>query len=408
MGANQPGVQGLRAGEDGGANDSLLPREKTSIVAVGVGGLFLLASLYTLHLARDILMPIVLAGVLYLILSPVSQALRGLRLPTAVVAALLVIGLVATLAASIYSLADPAAHWLSRAPELAQRIDSKLDAIKRPVQEMKQASEQVEKMASVPDRRSAPKVAVEGPGLSEALFAGARELIWKAGVTIVLLYFLLASGEMFREKLIRVMPTFRDKRRAILLTRDVQQRVSTYLLTISSINAGFGIVIGFGCWLIGMPNPILWGAMAMVLNFVPYVGLAVGTAVLGLVGLVSFDSASQALLPPALYVGVNALEAQIVTPSLLGRRLMLNPVVIFLSVVFWGWLWGVIGALIAVPVLVTVKAICDHFDRLAPLAEFLAGRGPMDAFTPIEQTGPDRRRMPGAPGRATGTAWPRQ
>ncbi|HJS33824.1 MAG TPA: AI-2E family transporter, partial [Alphaproteobacteria bacterium] len=374
IGASHPVAEALSADEGGAAIGSPSPNEKTSIVSIGVGGLFFLASLYTLHFARDILIPIVLAGVLYLVLSPISQVLRGLRLPAAVVAALLVFVFAASLAAGVYSLAGPAAHWLSRAPELAQRIDSKLDAIKRPVQEVKQASEQVEKMASVADRQAAPRVMVERPGLSETLFAGARNLIWKAGVTIVLLYFLLATGEMFREKFIRVMPTFRDKRRAVLLTRDVQQRVSTYLLTIASINGGFGMVIGLGCWLIGMPNPLLWGAMAMVLNFVPYVGLAVGAAVLALVGLVSFDSASQALLPPALYVGVNALEAQFVTPSLLGRRLMLNPVVIFLSVVFWGWLWGVVGALIAVPVLVTIKAISDHFDRLAPLAEFLAGR----------------------------------
>lgn len=179
---------------------------------------------------------------------------------------------------------------------------------------------------------------------------------------------------MFKEKLVRVMPSLEDKKQAIRIARQIERDVSGYLFTITMINAGLGVAIGLGLYVIGMPNALMWGVLAMLLNYVPYLGAACGIVAVAVAALISFDSYSQALIAPAIYVGANILESQFVTPTILGRRLTLNPVIIFISVGFWGWIWGVPGALMAVPLLIAFKVVCDHTERLAAIGEFLSGR----------------------------------
>ena len=191
----------------------------------------------------------------------------------------------------------------------------------------------------------------------------------------MLLLFLLASGTMFYEKMIGVLPTFSDKKRALTIAYDVEREVSHYLLTITMINMGFGLFIAVAMSIIGMPNPVLWGvAGAALLNFVPYIGAVAGIVMVGLVSLISFDAISYAVIPPLIYTLAAVLEGQFITPILLGRRLELNPVAIFIFVALWGWAWGIVGAIIAVPLLVAVKVFCDHFDGLTSFGEFLSGR----------------------------------
>jgi predicted PurR-regulated permease PerM len=170
------------------------------------------------------------------------------------------------------------------------------------------------------------------------------------------------------------MPTFGDKRRAIAITGDIQRQTSRYLLTITLINAGLGVAQGIAMYFVGLPNPLLWGVMAFVLNFIPYVGALLGAGVVGLVALISFDSMTHAAVAPLVYLALTAVEGQVVTPSVLGRSLVLNPLVIFVAVMFWGWLWGVPGALMAVPLLVVLKAICDNVESWGALGEFIGGR----------------------------------
>jgi predicted PurR-regulated permease PerM len=211
--------------------------------------------------------------------------------------------------------------------------------------------------------------------IKEALFGGTTAFVSEAIVVMVLLYFLLASGDLFLRKLIKVLPTFKDKKRAVEIAREMERNISTYLFTVTLINVGVGVAVGVGVGLLGMPNPVLWGVLAFVLTYIPYLGAIVGIGILGLAALLVFDDVGQALAVPAVYMVVSFLEGNFVTPLVLGRRLTLNPVVIFVGLLFWFFLWGIPGALLAVPILAVFKIVCDHVDTLAPIGEFF---GPAD------------------------------
>jgi predicted PurR-regulated permease PerM len=178
---------------------------------------------------------------------------------------------------------------------------------------------------------------------------------------------------MFYEKMIGILPTFRDKKRALTIAYDVEKEVSQYLLTITFINLMFGVYVAAAMAAVAMPNPILWGVAAALLNYIPYIGALAGIAMVSVVALISFDSLTYALIPPLLYLAGAMLEGQVITPIFLGRRLELNSVAIFIFVALWSWLWGIVGAIIAVPLLVSIKVFCDHFERLAAFGEFLSG-----------------------------------
>jgi len=187
-----------------------------------------------------------------------------------------------------------------------------------------------------------------------------------------LVYLLLASGDLFLQKLVRVMPTLSDKKRAVEVSHEIQQNISNYLFSVSLINIGLGIVVSGGLYFMGVPNAAMWGMLVAVLNFVPYFGPVAGVILLATVGLLTFDTLWQGLLPPAWYLVLHLLEANLITPVLLGRRFTLNPVVIFISLIFWIWLWGVPGALLSVPILVSIKAVCDRVPAMSPVSELLS------------------------------------
>ena len=203
--------------------------------------------------------------------------------------------------------------------------------------------------------------------IAGALLSSTQSVLAGAVVMLILLYFLLASGDLFLRKLVRVLPKLSDKKRAIEIARQTERHVSTYLATVTLINMGLGLAVALAMKLVGMPNPVLWGVTAGLLNYIPYLGPIVTAGVLTLVAVLSFDELGRALIVPALYMVINGLEGYLVTPTLLGRRLTLNPVVIFTGLIFWGWLWGIPGALLAVPILATFKIFCDHIPPLAPI-----------------------------------------
>ena len=215
------------------------------------------------------------------------------------------------------------------------------------------------------------EVVVRGPRMSERLFGTTQSLVTGALETLVLLYFLLASGDLFLQKLIKVLPLLKDKKKAVTIARETESSISSYLVTVALVNAGLGIVVAVTMRLIGMPNPILWGTLAALAEFVPYLGATVMLVVLTLAGLVAFPRAGHEFLVPGSYLAINLIQANFVTPTVLGRRLTLNPVAILIGLVLWWWLWGVAGAFIAVPLLATFKIFCDHIESLAPVGEFL-------------------------------------
>jgi predicted PurR-regulated permease PerM len=169
-----------------------------------------------------------------------------------------------------------------------------------------------------------------------------------------------------------VLPRFEDKKRAVEISREMEADISTYLITFTLLSIGEGTAVGLAMYFIGMPNPLLWGVMAAALNFIPYVGSLVGIVVLTLVALLSFEDAGRILMVPGAYLIIDITEGYFVTPYVLSKRLTLNPVVLFLWVVFWGWLWGVAGALMAVPLLASLKIVCDHNKALEPIGEVIS------------------------------------
>jgi predicted PurR-regulated permease PerM len=163
-----------------------------------------------------------------------------------------------------------------------------------------------------------------------------------------------------------------DKKRAVEISHEIQQNISNYLFSVCLINMGLGLIVSIGLYFMGVPNAVIWGILAAVLNFIPYFGPVAGVTLLAAVGLLTFDTAWKGLLPPAWYLLLHLLESNLITPVLLGRRFTLNPVVIFVSLIFWTWLWGVPGALLSVPILVSVKVICDRVPAMSSVSELLS------------------------------------
>ena len=338
-------------------------------------GLLTLAIFYTLYFASALFIPIALALLLNLLLAPAVRGLRKhLHLPHGVGAGLVLVLLLATVAVSFYGLSGPATRWLAELPVAMVNVEQKLETLRRPVEEVQQAADKVADMATpdeAPGEEEPVPVALQGPGLAQMFLGGAMSLAAGLVIIVALLFFLLASGDTLLRQAVSIAPRLRDKKRMVEIMRDVEDDISYYLLTVSIINAGLGCTVGIAMYLIGMPNPILWGVMAAFLNFVPFLGAVVGISIVGLVAILTFEALSLIVLPPLAYLVLTTLEAQFVTPALLARRLTLNPVAVFLALIAWTWLWGIAGALMAVPLLAVFKICCDHIEPLNPVGTLL-------------------------------------
>ena len=342
--------------------------------SVALTGLFVLAVFYTAYYARSLVVPVILAVMLDFLFSPLVRRLKRARVPPALSGAVVVLGLVATLSVSIYGLSGPAAVWMARAPESMRVIESRLERLRRPMERVTRTADQVEKLTEVTQgapERGVVTVQVKDRSVSQMLFGGTQDLLGSAITVFVLLYFLLAAGDMFLTKVIRVLPKLQDKKRAVQIARDTEDQISAYLITTTAINLVFGVVVGGAMHLLGVPNAVLWGALAAITNYIPYLGAMAMLVVLSVVAVLHFDDPGSALLVPASFLALNLVESALISPLLVGRKLTLNPVVVFLGVLLWGWLWGFMGALLAVPILATFKIVCDHVEGLAPVAEFL-------------------------------------
>ncbi len=345
-------------------------RDRVEIRSIAITGLFLLAVLYTIYFSRAFLLPIVLAVLLDFLLSPIIRTLKRARIPEPLGAAVVILTLLGAVGAGGYSLADPARAWMAKAPESISRVQSRLREIRRPVDQVTRTAEQVEAATQV-GKGGPQEVVVRPPRLSERLFGTTQTLLTGAMETIILLFFLLASGDLFLQKLIKVLPLLKDKKKAVAIARETEASISTYLFTVAIVNLGLGVVVTGVMLLIKMPNAVLWGSLAALAEFIPYVGAAGMLGLLTMAGLVVFPGIGHALLVPGAYLAVNLIQANFISPSVLGRRLTLNPVAILVGLVFWWWIWGVGGAFIAVPLLATLKIFCDHIESLAPIGEFL-------------------------------------
>ncbi|MEO8090520.1 MAG: AI-2E family transporter [Gemmatimonadales bacterium] len=330
-----------------------------------------LAVLYTLKLAAAFFLPIVLAILLNLLLSPSVRWLRNrLRMPVPLGAGIVIVVLLSLVGYGAAQLAPAASAWVARAPESIATLKRRVQPLRRPMEQVNKAAEQVEQATDM-DKKT-PEVEIKGPGLTQQVFGGTTALLGSAMVVIFLTYFLLASGELFLQKLVGVLPQLKDKKTAVRIVRETEAQVSVYLVVTTLINLGVGVATGAALALVGMPNAVLWGVIAAVLNFVPYVGGLVNTVILALAAFLSFDDVGRALMVPFVFTVINILEGNLITPWILGRRMRLNTVAVFVGLIFWWYLWGVTGAILAVPMMASIKIACDHIGPLAPISEFLA------------------------------------
>jgi predicted PurR-regulated permease PerM len=337
-----------------------------------LGGIFALSVFATLYLASPIILPVVLAFVLKLLLQPAVRLLQRVHLPRPVGALLTVLlawharGCCRRLVSASGGLGDEVARGhtsLGSAPRSS-----------------KKSHPGVAKGHST-GRGSRGQSCTEGStiavrpdlGLSGALFTGTREVLGGLFTTVLVLYFLLVAGDIFLRRAVEILPTFSNKRQAVDISQQVEEDISASLVTITAMNAAVGVATAVAMYLCGLGDPLLWGAAAFLLNYIPILGPLLGIVIFLLAGMLSFDSLWWALLPPALYFGIHLLEGETLTPMLLARRFTLNPVLVILSLVFWFWMWGVPGAILAVPLLAFLKIICDRLRPLKALGHFLEG-----------------------------------
>ena len=358
-----------RAGERRGPLP--LPRNFQTFLLLGI---FTMLLFYTLYFTGEVVLPVIFAFILYLVLQPAMRVFLRLHLPKAIAAIFVIVILFGALGALGFMLSSPAASWVAKAPSSLSQLESRLFFIKQPIAQLQNATKQVEKIAE-PANTEGLNVTVAGPGLGSFLLSGTRSLLVGLGTTIILLFFLLLSGDLFLRRFVEILPTLSNKKQVVEITREIERNISGYLATISLMNLLVGIATGLMTYLVGMSDPVLWGAMAFTLNFIPILGPLCGVAILFLAGLLSYGTIWQSLLPAALYLAIHILEGETLTPMLLAKRFVLNPVLVILSLVFWYWMWGVPGALIAVPLLATVKIVCDRVESLMAVGHFLGAEG---------------------------------
>ena len=327
-----------------------------------------------LYFGRDLIMPLILGLLLATSLSPVVRSLTRYRIPAPAVSFLMVLvaGLLVLLGS--YSLSNSLSELAESAPDLKERIQTRLLDYEKPIASVKQASDQLDSLVESVKSDDVSTVVVEESNLITAAAATLGTGAATFAIALFMALFLLSTGSLFHEKLLDLMPGLTEKKRAIKIIYDIENQVSRYLLTITLINAGLGIVIAIVMMLLSVPNAWVWGVAAMFLNYLPFLGAILGAVAVGLVSLTTFDTIGAALLPALLYYTCSIIEGSFLTPLIIGHRLSLNIVAVFLSVTIWGWLWGVPGFLMAVPILIATKVICDHIQGWAAFGHFLSGR----------------------------------
>ncbi|MBN8871566.1 MAG: AI-2E family transporter [Rhodospirillales bacterium] len=347
--------------------DMPLPTEPRTIF---LGGLFFMALFAVLYVAAEIILPVILAIVLKLLLQPLVRGLERIHVPRGVAAAFAVLLLLAALAGTASALAGPAASWAGKLPEALPQMRDKLAFLQRPIDAVQDMAKQLENFGGGEGGAPAPAPA-HGSSLVGLVFSGTATATAGLFTTLLILFYLLVSGETFMRRLVEILPRFSDKRQAVELSLHVERDISAYLVTITLINGVVGVATGLVMWACGVANPLLWGVVAFVLNYVPILGPMVGLVIFLMASVLSLGVSWWALLPVGLYFAIHLIEGEFATPMLLARRFTINPVAVILALVFWYWMWGVPGAILAVPMLAIIKIVCDDLRPLKAFGHFL-------------------------------------
>ena len=348
------------------------PRGRSTAVDAAAIVIVVVLSVTALKVGRAVVLPIVVSVMLTLLFSAPVRWLRRRKISERIGAAIVVFGAIGVAAGVGATLITPATEWIATAPATISKVESKIRLLMKPIAALEQSAD---RMATVtapasPSGRPPAQVQLATPSILERII-GAFEIVPSTFSVIFLTYFLLASGPMFRRKVARILPGRRDVVHFETIVSEIEIVTSRFLATTTMINAGVGIATALSLWAVGLPSPILWGGVVGVLNFVPYIGPISSVTIVTLAALATFDNVAHALIAPACFGVIHLVENNLVTPMLLGRRLPVNTVAIFLGLIFFGWVWGILGAVLAVPLTTVVKIACDHIPQLRPLGELL-------------------------------------
>ncbi|MEP6827250.1 MAG: AI-2E family transporter, partial [Aestuariivirga sp.] len=333
--------------------------------SVAQAGTFAIVATFGLYFGRDFLLPMTLALLIAFTFRPAIRYLSNHHIPPMLTATICLLAFVLGGLLLVYVLIDPINVWIADFPTYAKTFLGKIQTIRNSIDGFVALTDRFQSATSPTPNSALQEVVVRQSsvmsyigqitGYSASVFTTAILALVTAG-------FLMASGDLFYAKLVHVLPSMADKKRALRIVYEVEREVSSYLLTVTAINAGLGLSVGVTFHILGMPMPYLWGLCVFFLNFIPYVGAAVGIGLSAFVAVATFDTLAFAALAPLAYLICNSVENQFVSPLFLGRRLQLNSVAILVSLAFWTWIWGLAGTMIAVPLLVTLKVFCDHME----------------------------------------------
>ena len=339
------------------------PSKRTDIAMLVLS---ILAVLYTVHLAREVLLPITLAVIFALLLMPLVKRMERWYMPRAL-SALLLIGIgLGAFGGGLYFLSSSAMDWVQKIPDAQKALQVHLGDVQKEVAEVDAAARQLEALTEGVSKQST----TAAPTKVE-VWLGLQNFFMFGGLSIILLFFLLTSGEQLLQRIVDMLPSVEDKRRALQMSARAQAQMSRYLSTITMVNGLVGLLTALVLWLFDFPDPALWGAIAAALRFVPYLGVSFTVALLAVVGAISYDDIWLMAGVPLGYLLLTSFVGQVIDPFVHGMRFSMNPIIVFIWIFFWGWLWGAPGVLLAVPLLTLFQVLCEHSQRLAPIAHII-------------------------------------
>jgi predicted PurR-regulated permease PerM len=360
-----------------------LSNESTGPRTAGIVVIAVIAAVAALYLGAVFLVPIAFAMVLNALFRPVVRGLQKLRLPAPAGAAIVVLGLLAAMVGLAFAAAAPAKAWFAEAPQKLSAAEAKLSRFREPVKQVSDVAAKIDQATSGPASQPSTPSAGEAPpakpaaaaatsgGVAVKFLGTTTAIVGGIAEVLLLLYLMLAGGGIFLRKLTLVLRRPDHKRVAGEVVHEAEAVVFRYIAVSALINVGQAAVVALAMWGLGLPNPILWGAFTVVLEFVPYLGAAVMMVLLSVAALATFDSVGRILLVPGTYMVITTLQNNVVSPIAYGRRLKLNPVAVLIGVLFWWFVWGVPGAFLAVPIVATIKIYADRVEGLRPLGELL-------------------------------------
>ena len=334
-------------------------------------------TLYTCAVAEAVLVPLLVAILFGLMLAPPVRLLERSRIPRVIGSLLMVLLTLAVVTIVISALASPARTWMQRMPRAMDRIETVLRDVRRPLQAATEATRELGKLTEM-DSQSPVRVIDASPGPFAQALSAAPAVLAGVVISIFLTFLFLLHGDDLLRKFVMLAPHLRAKRDMVEATRHAQRELSMYVITITLINAGLGLATAGALYLMHVHDPLLWGGVAAVLNFAPFIGPLLTMIVLTVVGFIEFSSPTLALAVPAVFLGLHMIEGQLLTPHLVGRRMALDPVVVFLALVALGWMWGVAGLLLAVPLLTCAKIIAERMEDGHVLAMLLSRSSKQD------------------------------